>query len=390
MRDNAPDNSMHGQPVYDGEAEWSHRNFGDQNFQEKKGFFAWWYRFTAPPDPPPGASFQQRDTVRRGRIASAIMLFLGSILLLVFPIGILTPNRTIAVVAVTVWAVILVSIPLNRRGHVIPVGILLSLSVNIGMYFSILTAPHGLSINDKDILYLLIFAELFIGAILPVNWVFLPAAVNILFSIWMLTFAPHNPATAQLLSASYSIIIFRVLQLHILVTGILWILGRYAQQAIMRADQAEEVARLHRVMARQAQAAEEQRQALENGKVEIVTALQRFANGDGNARASLPGGHALWLLASTVNNLLSRLQRLRIQELEAQQRLYPRLQQLAQMEQEKRRAQMLAQEVSEAIRQAEQSGQPLHLPALTGTAFADVFAALNGKYVVTRSTIEKK
>lgn len=363
--------------------EWSHRNFGDQNFQEKRGFFAWWYKMTAPSDPPPGATFRQRDNARRGRIASAIMLFLGSILLFVFPIGLLTPNHTIAFVALTVWTVIAICIPLNRRGHVVLVGILIGLSVNIGQYFSVLTAPHGLSINDKDILYLLVFAEILIGAILPVNWILLPAGINIVFSFWQLSLAPHNPATAPLLSASYSIIIFRVLQMHILVTGVIWILGRYARQAIQRADQAEEVARLHHEMALQAHTAEEQRQELEEGKTQIIFALQQFMNGEGNARASLPSNHALWALAGTINNLLMRLQRLRLQEQQLEQRLQPRLQQFAYMEQQKQRAQVLAQETRRAIQHARQSGQPLHLPDLSGTAFEDVFTDLNGTHIVS-------
>lgn len=374
--------SLHRQAPLDSEDQWSHRNFGDQNFQEKRGFFAWWYKLTAPPDPPPGATFAQRDNARRGRIASAIMLFLASILVFVFPIGVLTPNHTIAFVAVTVWTVILICIPLNRRGYVILVGVLIGLSVNIGQYFSILTAPHGLSISDKDILYLLVFAEILIGAILPVDWILLPAGINILFSIWQLTFAPHNPTTATLLSATYSINMFRVLQLHILVTGVIWILGRYARQAIIRADQAEEVARLHHEMALQAQTAEEQRQALEEGKVELIAVLQRVANGDWNARASLPGNNGLWALAGTINNLLTRLQRLRMQEREMQQRLNPRLQQLAQMEHQKMRTQALALEAARAIEQARQSGQPLRLPEMHGTAFEGVFTSLNGLRVV--------
>lgn len=371
------------------ESDWSHRNFGDQNFQEKRGFFAWWYKWTAPPDPPPGATFRQRDNARRGRIASAIMLFLGSILLLVFPIGVLGPNKTIAFVAITVWAVILVCIPLNRRGYVILVGVLIGLSVNVGQYSSILTAPHGMSINEKDILYLLIFAEILIGAILPVNWILLPAGINILFSVWQLTFAVHNPTSAALLDATYSLNIFRVIQMHVLVTGVIWILGRYARQAIMRADQAEEVARLHHEIALQAQVAEEQRQELEDGKVEIITTLQRFANGDGNVRTTLPSNHGLWMLAGTINNLLARLQRLRLQEMEMQQRLYPRLQQVAVMEQQRQRAQTLAHEVAEAIRQAERSGQPLRLPALTGTAFEGAFTGLNGTYLVKRPQLDR-
>src|SRR5579885_638411 len=98
--------------------EWSHRVLGDQNFRSARGFLAWWYAHTAPLDPPPGATFAQRDLVRRGRIASAIMLFLACVLALVAPIGVLGPNKQIFFTALTVWVVIGVCIPLNRTGKV--------------------------------------------------------------------------------------------------------------------------------------------------------------------------------------------------------------------------------------------------------------------------------
>ncbi|QBD80628.1 hypothetical protein EPA93_33505 [Ktedonosporobacter rubrisoli] len=67
--------------------------------------------------------------------------------------------------------------------------------------------------------------------------------------------------------------------------------------------------------------------------------------------------------------------------MEAQQRLYPRLQQLARIEQEKQRTQRAAQEIAEALQHAEHSRQPLRLPLLSGTAFEGIFTKLNGKYL---------
>src|SRR5882724_5794869 len=72
---------------------WVHTVLGNQNFQAKKGFFAWWYRHTSPPDPPQGASFHLRDRIRRGRIASACMLFLATILVLVALVAYLAPTN---------------------------------------------------------------------------------------------------------------------------------------------------------------------------------------------------------------------------------------------------------------------------------------------------------
>jgi len=96
--------------------QWSHTVLGDHNFHEAIGFLAWWYRHTAPPEPASGASFAVRDRVRRGRIASAIMLFLGAILVLVAPIGLLGPNKQILSTALIVWAVLAICLLLNRRG----------------------------------------------------------------------------------------------------------------------------------------------------------------------------------------------------------------------------------------------------------------------------------
>lgn len=224
---------------------WSYRVLGDQNFGSARGLLAWWYAHTAPPDPAPGATFQQRDLVRRGRIASAIMLFLSSILLVVAPIGLLGPNIQIFFTALTIWLIVAICLVLNRKGKVNLVGVLLCCSVIGGMYMSILRAPGGLSLDDKDILYLLIFSELFIGAILPVNWVFVPAAVNIAFGIVELTIAPHTPLFASLLPGSGPTILFRLIQIHVLVTAVMWIVGTHAREAIKRADRAEEIALCH-------------------------------------------------------------------------------------------------------------------------------------------------
>src|SRR5579885_1213135 len=223
---------------------WSHRVLGDQNFWTARGILAWWYRHTAPPDPPPGVSFEQRDLVRRGRIASAIMLFLAGILVLVVPIGLLGPNKQILYTAIAVWIVIGLCLALNRKGYVTVVGLLLCLAMLTGMYLSILRAPGGLSPDEKDLLYLLVFGELLIGAILPVNWVLLPALINIAFSVIELTIAPHTPLLASLLPSSGPTILFRLIQLHVLVTAVMWIVGMHAREAIKRADRAEEIARL--------------------------------------------------------------------------------------------------------------------------------------------------
>jgi hypothetical protein len=363
--------------------QWSHTVLGDHNFREAIGPLAWWYRHTAPPDPAPGTSFAVRDRVRRGRIASAIMLFLGAILVLVAPIGLLGSNKQILYTALTVWAVIAVCLVLNRRGKVNLVGVLICLSVNVGMYVSILRAPGGLSLDDKDILYLLVFAELFIGAMLPVNWVFVPALVNIAFSILELFVAPHTPQLAAILPASRATILFRIIQLHVLVTGVVWILGTHARQAIARADRAEELARLQHALSQLQETRLQEGQRLQTTIETMIATLTRQAQGDLAARVPSMEGETLWPLVGTLNNLLTRYQRARQAE-QALEQAQALMQHARQIEQQFKRMHDLETPFAEAVERAVQEHLPLFLPA-PPPPLAAFFQPLQGKYLSVRS-----
>lgn len=358
---------------------WSHRVLGDQNFWTARGVLAWWYRHAAPAAPPPGATFDQRDLVRRGRIASAIMLFLACILVLVVPIGLLGPNKQIFFTAISIWCVIGLCIVLNRKGKVNLVGILLCLSIIAGMYLSILRAPGGMSLDDKDILYLLIFGELFIGAILPVNWVFFPALINLTFGIVELTIAPHTALFASLLPTSGPTILFRLIQMHVLVTAVMWIVGQHAREAIKRADRAEEIARLQHTLAQLSGVQMQEAQQLQYTIQTIIGVLTRTAQGDVQARVPLVEGETLWPLVGSLNTLLARYQgaRQQAQELE---RIRPQVEFWRQLEQAMRWTKELEEPFTQTVTKALQEHQPLRLPT-TQTPLAVYFRLLNGKYL---------
>src|SRR5450631_2203235 len=193
--------------------DWSYEVMGDHNFWTARGLLAFWYSFTAPADPPTGATFQQRDNVRRGRITSAIMLFLGALLLVVvLPIALIGSNRTIIGVVISSCIWITISGFLNRRGHVNVAAIFMYLSINAGLISSILHLSlipfhvgGALSPDDKDIFYLLIYGDLFLGAMLSPDWVVVPIVINIVFSLVELYAGPHTLALATLLKAPGSL-----------------------------------------------------------------------------------------------------------------------------------------------------------------------------------------
>ena len=358
---------------------WSHRVLGDHHFWSARGVLPWWYRHTAPPDPLPGASFEQRDLVRRGRIASTIMLFLACILVLVVPIGLLGPNTQIFYTAIAVWCVIGLCLVLNRKGQVNLVGLLLCLSIITGMYLSILRAPGGMSPDDKDILYLLVFGELFIGAILPVSWVFVPALINLLFGVLELTLAPHTPLFATLLLSSGPTILFRLIQLHVFVTAVMWILGLHAREAIKRADRAEEIARLQHTLAQMSHAQMQEAQQVQATVTAIIGVLTRTAQGDLLARVPVNEGETLWSLVGSLNILLARYQSARLQA-EELERIRPRVEHWRQGEQALRWMQELEEPFARMVRTAVQEQHPLNLPA-TQTPLAPYFRLLHGKYL---------
>ncbi|GHO48568.1 hypothetical protein KSX_67310 [Ktedonospora formicarum] len=270
---------------------------------------AWWYRVSAPADAPPGATFAQRDVVRRARIASAVMLFLAIILVAVAAIGFFGPNKQILYTALIVWVAIGIGVVLNRRKHVNLVGLLLCLSINTGMYLSILRAPGGLGLMDKDILYLLVFSELFIGAILPSPWITVPLVINLLFSTYELFFAPHAADLAAMSSTSLFTMLIRVFQVHLFIAGVLWILNSHARSNTQRANMAEETARLHHDMATLRAQRDQDAQSLQEALAEIEATLTQAVSGKLNVRVANQQGGKFWALGGMLNGLLTRYER---------------------------------------------------------------------------------
>lgn len=348
---------------------WAYRVLGDQNFRPQRGLLAWWYRLTSPPDAPAGARFDRRDRVRRGQLASALMLFLLIVLCIASTIGFFSANHTILAVITTMFIAIAFSIPFNRHGLVEVVGLVMTVGLTGGMYTSMLAAPGGMSPADKDILYLLFFSDLFVAAMLPVNFVFLVAALNIVFSIYALTFAPHTPAlTALLAHGGYATTLSRLIQIHVIVSGVMWIVIQNLKAASRRANRAEEIARLQHDLSILARQQVLQARALEHSIALMTTALTRLANGDESARIPLTQENILWQIAGQVNNLIGRYQRTRQFEYDYQ---------------------ALAQAVSEtklafqiAVRDAVQNQHPVALQVPATAAPFTFLQVLNGLSLV--------
>jgi hypothetical protein len=140
------------------------------------------------------------------------------------------------------------------------------------------------------------------------------------------------------------------LQIFMAAVAFVWVTG--TDQAIRRADRAEEIASLEHTLA-------DQKRQLDIGIQQILQTHVRAANGDYTARAPLGQDNILWQIASSLNNLLSRLQR------------------SGQAEHQLRRTEEEIRRLAGAIDDA-QAGRKAIWPAPTGTAADLILERIRG------------
>jgi hypothetical protein len=141
------------------------------------------------------------------------------------------------------------------------------------------------------------------------------------------------------------------LQIIVAVVAFLWVRG--TDEAIRRADRAEELAALEHAVA-------EQRRQLEVGAQQILETHVRVANGDFAARAPVVQDNILWQVAASLNNLLARLQK------------------SAQSDHQLRRTEDELRRLAGAIDDAQAGRRPIW-PAPTGTAADLIIERITGR-----------
>lgn len=289
---------------------WVYLLLGEQQFQQQRGFLPWWYRLTSPPEIA-SPTLKQRDTARRSKILSAFALFLALTLLMVAYIALTGPNKQIITTVYILYPTIAACLVLNRRGHVNLAGFVLITALVGGMYFTLLTTAYGhggLTPNDKDIFYLPFFGEMVAAALLPTSAIFLVAAFNITLSLYLLNNAPHTLAFTQMMATSASSITFRIVEMHVFVSLVLWIMGTWTLISVKQANRATELARLEHDLHTEAQDKLRQKEQVEQGIQEIIRVHAQVANGHPETRVHLTGENVLWQIAVPLNNLLGRYQ----------------------------------------------------------------------------------
>jgi len=367
---------------------WSSTLFGSQ--ETKKGALEWWYRLTAPVQPPANASLALRERARRGRLASTITLLLSIGLVVTLPTALIGSNSANHFLFPSLLVALLLCITallFNRRGYIKTSGGIVVGTIMLAFFLSLLNAPGGFGVYNLPVLDLLVIPELLAVSLLSKESVFPVALINSLYIWGSIMLQHHAPDLTDLIGrVGYYGLITRpvILQVTVAIVTYLWV--RSASQAIERADRAEAIAELEHAMAEQEHVIAEQKRWLDLSIQQIVDTHTRVANGDFNARVPLTQNNVLWQISGSLNNLLSRFQRIRHDEQELRKML-PYFEQAKRVERELQQTRIEAARLERVVRKAidEKNSIRVHL---NGTLLDPLITVLNDKQVQLPQSVQ--
>lgn len=296
--------------------------------QQGNKIFQWWYRFTSPPPPKAGASFQEHELFRRGRTGSQIIPALYLLLIISLPAGLvetqlaglpLATNPYLLPISILGAILLTVATLLNRMGKVNVAGFIVVATFLATPMANIVTTPDGLNVATLPSYGLLVLPLVCAVSFLPPWWVFVIAAVNCLFTFYSLTSLTLTFELKAFLDTNFWGIVTPIILSQMIVSVIAYLWVSSTIQALARADQAEQIARLEHDLGKQAEAAAQRKIQLENSIQKIIETHMRVANGDFKARVPLTPDNVLWQISGSLNNLLARVQSLRQEAAELQQ-----------------------------------------------------------------------
>ncbi len=276
----------------------------------RTGVLGWWVDLTAPQRPTGMISITQRERLRKAELTSYIILAVFAFLIALISNSLASPSTAEAVGTMAIGLII--AGVCNRLGATRTAAILVPALLMALIMLSLLGSPGlqllGLPIYDLFVIPIFI-SSLTIDRRAP--WLFAALAIGFITLDFLVQ--PHaliNAPNAQNFddlayqTRFYGIwgMINRHVALNFFAALVSWLGARSADVAILRADQAEEVGALQRVIV-------EQKREQDYGIDQLILAHTRAANGDYSVRAALSADNALFRVAGSLNNLLGRLQK---------------------------------------------------------------------------------
>ena len=279
----------------------------------KRALYAW-YSLTAPSDPGVKADFISREGFRRGRLASlALLLVIFVVAVYMAAIGVTSNNNWPAYLGggAGIFILAIATGMLNRRGHLFASACILMLILDGGIATILLFVKGGIGLVSLPVFDFFIASELIAVSLLAPFSVFPVALFNSILAIVILLFRQHSPDLDHYLGMNgLAVVLARpiLLQFGVAVVTALWVGS--ALKALKRADQAEAFAAMEHAIAEYERAQAAQKRSLEHGIQYLVDTQRQVAGGDLSARVPITQDNALWPVAISFNNLLTRFQHL--------------------------------------------------------------------------------
>ena len=266
-----------------------------------------WYTLTLPKieqTTPAG-----REKMRYARLLSGFLLFILALAVLALPLRLVAQDVNGNIIGLFVDGLYLLALLCNKKGWIVPAGILFVLGIFLTEITPLLAQTTGFDTQNLPLFDYLVIAILIAGAVLPPASMFLVAAINSTVIILVILFAPRMASFTQVLQAStvYAVLIPPIF-LQIVVAGVMYVIIRYLRSTLKRADRAEQLAELQKQVATFEKARADEKRALEHSIQTIAHTHALVANGDLEARVPLQEQNVLWPVAVPLNNLLSRAQ----------------------------------------------------------------------------------
>jgi hypothetical protein len=312
----------HKSNVVSSDKNWSPKSSDTKNQNLWSSPLAWWYHLVAPPEPLISAKFSQRENVRHGKLAAIAMpIFMLFLLTVVMQQAIISHDPVLTLLLFMGLMGSFLILLLNRKGFVKLAGVLALSLLYVGETISLLRFSGGLTMSSIYTLDFTIIPDLLVLAFFSANSLALIVGLNFLQVLVVLVYGPHDATVAHLLHTAPLEIFFHIYILQLITAIVLYLWARSTENALIRADRAEEIIAFERRERAQQDLELEQKRQLDAGIQEILQTHIAVANGDLSVRAPLHQDHVLWQVAASLNNLIARLQSLSLSEREHRQHM---------------------------------------------------------------------
>lgn len=278
--------------------------------QQRRHPLSWWYRLSTPDA---GSEAFQETVISRSRLASILLLVILIAVIAFIPAALTSDDYHIVPPVIGMFIMTWVAIFLNRRGKVTWVGIIIVVSLDTALIYSLLSYPHfTLTQNAVPIYDLFVLSDIIAISLLPINSILYISSFHSVFMLADIVLQPHTPDLQVLVdSTGYSLMV-RPLTIQLVVALVTFLWVRNTIRALERANKAEVIAKLEHEIAAQ-------REDLDEGIQQVLQTLVQAANGNLNVRAPLAQQNVLWQVGVGLNTLLARFQRSSQSEHELQQ-----------------------------------------------------------------------